>query len=66
MTTPEPTRGDGIIWTYTHDVTRYIPLFTKPGTFIFQLDNIVQPGLDGVFASMCFPPRTFLPFNFIP
>ena len=25
--TPEPTRGDGIIWTYLKDVTRYTPLF---------------------------------------
>lgn len=49
--TPEPSRGDGIIWTYIKDVTRYIPLFAKPGTFILQLDNLIQPGLDGIYSS---------------
>ncbi|KAF8136358.1 peptide N-acetyl-beta-D-glucosaminyl asparaginase amidase A-domain-containing protein [Boletus edulis] len=44
--TPEPTH-DGIIWTYIKDVTRYIPLFSKPGTFILELDNVLQTGLDG-------------------
>ncbi|KAG6820360.1 hypothetical protein H0H93_001552 [Arthromyces matolae] len=48
--TPEPTRGDGIIWTYIKDVTQYIPLFAKPGIFILQLDNLIQPGLDGVYS----------------
>ncbi|KAH0583869.1 hypothetical protein H2248_009465 [Termitomyces sp. 'cryptogamus'] len=48
--TPEPTR-DGIIWTYIKDVTRYIPLFAKPGTFILQLDNLIQPGLDGIYSA---------------
>ncbi|KAH9054088.1 peptide N-acetyl-beta-D-glucosaminyl asparaginase amidase A-domain-containing protein [Lactarius vividus] len=50
--TPIPTNSgdDGIIWTYTKDVTRFIPLFSKPGTFILQLDNVIQPGLDGEFA----------------
>ncbi|KAK7693712.1 hypothetical protein QCA50_003284 [Cerrena zonata] len=48
--TPEPTRGDGIIWTYLKDATRYIPLFAKPGTFILQLDNLLQTGLDGQYA----------------
>lgn len=48
--TPEPTRGDGIIWTYLKDVTRYIPLFAKPGTFILQLDNLLETGLDGQYA----------------
>ncbi|KAH9037484.1 peptide N-acetyl-beta-D-glucosaminyl asparaginase amidase A-domain-containing protein [Lactarius pseudohatsudake] len=41
---------DGIIWTYVKDVTRFIPLFSNPGIFILQLDNVVQPGLDGEFA----------------
>ncbi|PPQ93318.1 hypothetical protein CVT25_014447 [Psilocybe cyanescens] len=50
--TPEPTRGDGIIWTYIKDVTRYTPLFAKPGTFIFQLDNLIQPGLDGIYSTV--------------
>ena len=49
--TPEPTRGDGIIWTYLKDVSRYTPLFTKPGTFVLQLDNLIQTGLDGEYAS---------------
>ncbi|KAG6890692.1 hypothetical protein C0995_005065 [Termitomyces sp. Mi166 len=49
--TPEPTQGDGIIWTYVKDVTRYIPLFAKPGTFILQLDNLIQPGLDGIYST---------------
>ncbi len=49
--TPEPTRGDGIIWTYLKDVTRFLPLFSKPGTFILQLDNLIQTGLDGEYAS---------------
>lgn len=48
--TPEPTY-DGIIWTYIKDVTRYIPLFAKPGTFILELDNILQTGLNGQYAS---------------
>jgi len=52
--TPEPTRGDGIIWEYIKDVTRYTPLFAKPGTFILQLDNLIQQGLDGVYSSACF------------
>ncbi|KAF5326368.1 hypothetical protein D9611_000008 [Ephemerocybe angulata] len=50
--TPEPTRGDGIIWTYIKDVTRYTPLFAKDGTFILQLDNLIQTGLDGVYATV--------------
>ncbi|ESK96973.1 peptide-n4-(n-acetyl-beta-glucosaminyl)asparagine amidase a [Moniliophthora roreri MCA 2997] len=50
--TPEPTRGDGIIWTYIKDVTRYTPLFAKPGTFILQLDNLIQEGLDGVYSTV--------------
>lgn len=44
-------RGDGIIWTYIKDVSQYIPLFAKPGRFIFQLDNLIQPGLDGIYSS---------------
>ncbi|KAL0581740.1 hypothetical protein V5O48_000322 [Marasmius crinis-equi] len=49
--TPEPTRGDGIIWTYIKDVSQYIPLFAEPGTFILQLDNLIQTGLDGVYST---------------
>ncbi|KAK7054899.1 hypothetical protein VNI00_003362 [Paramarasmius palmivorus] len=50
--TPEPTRGDGIIWTYVKDVSKYIPLFAEPGTFIFQLDNLIQEGLDGIYSTV--------------
>ncbi|OCB89705.1 hypothetical protein A7U60_g3184 [Sanghuangporus baumii] len=49
--TPEPSRGDGIIWTYLKDVTRFIPLFSSPGEFVFELDNLLQEGLDGQYAS---------------
>ncbi|KAH9064366.1 peptide N-acetyl-beta-D-glucosaminyl asparaginase amidase A-domain-containing protein [Lactarius vividus] len=66
--TPEPVGGDGIIWTYLKDVTRFTPLFSKPGTFILQLDNLIQTGLDGEYAttleatffasSSQFPPAT--------
>ncbi|KAI0093522.1 peptide-N4-(N-acetyl-beta-glucosaminyl)asparagine amidase A [Irpex rosettiformis] len=49
--TPEPTRGDGIIWTYLKDVSHYSPLFAKPGTFVLQLDNLIQTGLDGEYAT---------------
>ena len=59
--TPEPTRGDGIIWTHLKDVTRYIPLFAKPGTFILQLDNLLQQGLDGQYASMHAVHRCLVP-----
>ncbi|KAF9532984.1 peptide N-acetyl-beta-D-glucosaminyl asparaginase amidase A-domain-containing protein [Crepidotus variabilis] len=52
--TPEPTKGDGIIWTHVKDVTQYTPLFAKPGTFILQLDNIVQTGLDGVYSTVLY------------
>ncbi|KAI0030815.1 peptide N-acetyl-beta-D-glucosaminyl asparaginase amidase A-domain-containing protein [Vararia minispora EC-137] len=49
--TPEPTRGDGIIWTYLKDVTRFLPLFSEAGTFILQLDNLIQTGLNGEYAT---------------
>ncbi|KAJ7685189.1 peptide N-acetyl-beta-D-glucosaminyl asparaginase amidase A-domain-containing protein [Mycena polygramma] len=48
--TPEPT-STGIIWTYVKDVTRYTPLFAKPGTFILQLDNLIETGLNGVYST---------------
>ncbi|KAH8978225.1 peptide N-acetyl-beta-D-glucosaminyl asparaginase amidase A-domain-containing protein [Lactarius akahatsu] len=47
---PNESGADGIVWTYVKDVTRFIPLFSQPGTFILQLDNVVQTGLDGEFA----------------
>jgi len=49
--TPEPTQGDGIIWTYLKDVTRYTPLFAKNRTFILELDNVLATGLDGQYAT---------------
>ncbi|KAJ7273717.1 peptide N-acetyl-beta-D-glucosaminyl asparaginase amidase A-domain-containing protein [Mycena haematopus] len=48
--TPEPTTA-GIIWTYIKDVTRFTPLFAKPGTFILQLDNLIETGLNGVYST---------------
>ncbi|KAJ7046786.1 peptide N-acetyl-beta-D-glucosaminyl asparaginase amidase A-domain-containing protein [Mycena alexandri] len=48
--TPEPTTA-GIIWTYIKDVTRYTPLFAKPGTFILQLDNLIETGLNGIYST---------------
>lgn len=51
--TPEPTH-DGIFWTYIKDVTRYIPLFAKPGAFILELDNILATRLNGQYASVYF------------
>ncbi|KDQ60819.1 hypothetical protein JAAARDRAFT_173070 [Jaapia argillacea MUCL 33604] len=57
--TPEPTIGDGIIWTYLKDVTRYIPLFAEPGEFLLQLDNLLETGLDGQYASQVY--ATFYP-----
>ncbi|KAF8212233.1 peptide N-acetyl-beta-D-glucosaminyl asparaginase amidase A-domain-containing protein [Mycena galopus ATCC 62051] len=48
--TPEPTTT-GIIWTYIKDVTRFIPLFAKPGTFILQLDNLLETGLNGIYST---------------
>ncbi|OCH93367.1 hypothetical protein OBBRIDRAFT_885512 [Obba rivulosa] len=50
--TPEPTRGDGIIWTYIKDVTRYTTLFSNPGTFILELDNLLETGLDGQYTTV--------------
>ncbi|CCA78062.1 related to peptide-n4-(n-acetyl-beta-d-glucosaminyl) asparaginase amidase N [Serendipita indica DSM 11827] len=41
--TSEPTPR-GIIWTTLKDVTKYIPLFAKPGKMIVDLNNIIDPG----------------------
>ncbi|VDB82939.1 unnamed protein product [Peniophora sp. CBMAI 1063] len=49
--TPEPTSGDGIIWQHLKDVTKFQPLFAKSGTFIFQLDNLLETGLNGQYAT---------------
>ncbi|KZT24098.1 hypothetical protein NEOLEDRAFT_1068147 [Neolentinus lepideus HHB14362 ss-1] len=49
--TPEPVSGDGIIWTYVKDVSRYTPLFAEPGNFILELDNVVETGLEGQYAT---------------
>jgi hypothetical protein len=59
--TPEPSRGDGIIWTYIKvpfcifcrplyltyfkDVTRYIPLLSQPGILQLELDNLLSDSL---------------------
>ncbi|TFK29941.1 hypothetical protein FA15DRAFT_630689 [Coprinopsis marcescibilis] len=51
MTTSQPLRGDGVVWSYVKDVSRYTPLFAKPGKFILQLDNVIQTGLDGIFST---------------
>ena len=40
--TSEPT-PDGIIWTALKDVSKYTPLFSKPGTLIVDLNNVVDP-----------------------
>ncbi|KAH9030851.1 peptide N-acetyl-beta-D-glucosaminyl asparaginase amidase A-domain-containing protein [Lactarius deliciosus] len=48
---PNDAGSDGIVWTYVKDVTRFTPLFSKPGKFILQLDNVLKPGvLDGEYA----------------
>jgi hypothetical protein len=49
--TAEPVPGDGIIWSYSKDVTRYIPLFAKPGSLILELNNLLGKGLDGQYAA---------------
>ncbi|KAF7338294.1 Peptide-N4-(N-acetyl-beta-glucosaminyl)asparagine amidase A [Mycena venus] len=43
--------SQGIIWTYIKDVTRFTPLFAKPGTFILQLDNLIEDNLNGVYST---------------
>ncbi|KAF8902137.1 hypothetical protein CPB84DRAFT_1776703, partial [Gymnopilus junonius] len=49
--TPEPT-PNAILWTYTKDITRYTSLFSKAGTFILQLDNLIECGLNGVYSTV--------------
>ncbi|KZV71667.1 hypothetical protein PENSPDRAFT_684442 [Peniophora sp. CONT] len=49
--TPEPTSGAGIVWQHLKDVTKFQPLFAKPGSFIFQLDNLLETGLNGQYAT---------------
>jgi len=61
--TSEPTRA-GIIWTVLKDVTKYLPLFAKPGSFILDLNNIIDPKLgltgeyDGELLSKSASPET--------
>ncbi|KDQ19860.1 hypothetical protein BOTBODRAFT_27282 [Botryobasidium botryosum FD-172 SS1] len=45
--TPEPRA----VWTHLKDVSRYVPLFAKPGTLILDLNNIIDTsiGLDGEY-----------------
>ena len=45
--TPASDDDNGVTWKYQKDVTRFIPLFSKPGTFIFQLNNSAQIGHTG-------------------
>ncbi|KAH8982208.1 peptide N-acetyl-beta-D-glucosaminyl asparaginase amidase A-domain-containing protein [Lactarius akahatsu] len=47
---PTSSGDDGIVWTYVKDVTRFIPLFSKPGTFILQFDNDTLAEYNGEFA----------------
>ncbi|KAH8982530.1 peptide N-acetyl-beta-D-glucosaminyl asparaginase amidase A-domain-containing protein [Lactarius akahatsu] len=49
---PTDSGSEGIVWTYVKDVTRFMPLFSEPGTFILQLDNVIDSGagLDGGYA----------------
>ncbi|KAH9003645.1 peptide N-acetyl-beta-D-glucosaminyl asparaginase amidase A-domain-containing protein, partial [Lactarius hatsudake] len=47
---PNSAGDDGIVWTYVKDVTRFIPLFSKPGTFILQLDSDTRVEYNGEFA----------------
>lgn len=37
------------MWTYTKDVTRYIPLFSQPNVFSMELNNIVNTQYTGSF-----------------
>jgi len=54
--TSEPTRG-GIIWTVLKDVTKYLPLFAKPGSLILDLNNIIDHrlGLTGEYNGKLLP-----------
>ncbi|KAH9062603.1 peptide N-acetyl-beta-D-glucosaminyl asparaginase amidase A-domain-containing protein [Lactarius deliciosus] len=47
---PNSSGDDGIVWTYVKDVTRFIPLFSEPGTFILQLDKDTRVEYNGEFA----------------
>ncbi|KAL7339552.1 Proteophosphoglycan ppg4 [Rhodotorula toruloides] len=48
--TAEPTKN-GIIWTHEKDVTRFAPLFAKPGRLMFELNNIVNEHYTGIFST---------------
>ena len=49
----EPTR-DGILWTVIKDVTKYLPLFSKPGRMILDLNNVIDlnAGINGEYDGM--------------
>ncbi|GAA6005589.1 hypothetical protein JCM10207_005261 [Rhodosporidiobolus poonsookiae] len=49
--TAEPTRN-GIIWTYEKDVSRFAPLFAKPGQLVFELDNVITERYTGIFSTI--------------
>ncbi|KAF2745743.1 hypothetical protein M011DRAFT_133965 [Sporormia fimetaria CBS 119925] len=44
--TAEPTKN-GIIWTYTKDMSQYLPLFKQPQTITFDLGNLVDDTYTG-------------------
>ncbi|GAB1520015.1 hypothetical protein RhiTH_003088 [Rhizoctonia solani] len=64
--TAEPTTA-GIIWTQLKDVTKYIPLFSRPGRMIVDLNNIVDESLglngeyDGEYRIVRFSATFFAP-----
>lgn len=62
--TAEPTKT-GIIWTALKDVSRYVPLFSKPGKLVVDLNNVIDTsiGINGeyfVTLSVTFYPSTLL------
>lgn len=48
--TAEPSPS-GIVWTVVKDLSHYIPLFSKPGRVILDLNNVLDPssGLNGEY-----------------
>ncbi|GAA5862864.1 hypothetical protein JCM8547_006573 [Rhodosporidiobolus lusitaniae] len=49
--TAEPTRN-GVFWSYEKDVTRFSPLFAKPGQLLFELNNVVNANYTGIFSTV--------------
>lgn len=46
--TAEPTPA-GIVWTYTKDMTQYLPLWKQPQKVIFDLGNLIDSTYTGAF-----------------